>query len=243
MKQINFKFIFTISIYIFFSTIGALLIFSTFKFFLPSSFLDSMGNFSDDGILFVNTIGNFIIYIILFIILGLSFKRELILDFKKIKNNPDFSFKEILVAFLYLIIFSALGNFITSFMTTNESQNQTAIVEMILSKYYFFSFASTLILVILVEEIVFRKSLISLLKNCSIKNELLLILIPAFFFGLAHIVFNNDYVHFFSYFLPGLVLSYYYIKKNQNIWFSMTLHFINNLVSVILSIILFLSPL
>lgn len=238
MEKINFKLISAFSVYIFLSTVGIFIIVNLLNSFLPETLLDTVGNYSETGYLFMQNITNLITYFLLFIILIILFQSELITDFKKSRYDKSFNFKEIITAFLYLLIFSFLGNIITSFFTDTESINQSSIIDMILSKYSIYSIISTLFLVILVEEIIYRKALISFLKNFNFFNNNTIILISGFFFGIVHVIFAGDFFHFFSYFLPGIVLAFYYIKKNQNIWFSISLHFLNNLFSVISILIL-----
>ncbi len=238
MEKTNFKSIVTFTLYIFLSTIGVFIMINIINSYLPEIFLDCTGNYSDNGYLLVQSLINFTIYLILFILLLIIYKKELFLDYKKTKFDSTFTFKEVVKAFLYLLLFSFLGNYITSLFTETESVNQSSIVELVLSKYAIFSIISTLVLAVFVEEIVYRKAIISFLKNFNFLNNKTIILISGFFFGIIHIIFTGDFLHFFSYFFPGTVLGYYYIKKNHNIWFSISLHFMNNLLSIISILIL-----
>ena len=124
MEKINFKSIVTFSLYIFLSTIGVFIVLNIINSCLSESFFDCTGNYSNNGYLLVQNLINFIIYLILFVLLLIIYRKELILDYKKMKYDSSFSLKEIVKAFIYLLIFSFLGNYITFIFTETESVNQ-----------------------------------------------------------------------------------------------------------------------
>lgn len=184
----------------------------------------------------VNVLLNTFSNVILFIIFFLMYRKDLIKEFKKFKDNL---FENINVAFNYwlvgLFIMVIANIFIGIFFKAGGAANEQAVQKMI----------SSLPLVMLIdagiiapfnEEIVFRKTLKDVFKN-----KYVFCLLSFLIFGLAHVVGNVtswvDYLYVIPYGALGgaFALAYY---KTDTIYTSMSMHMFHNFILTFISIVL-----
>lgn len=152
------------------------------------------------------------------------------------------------------ILFTIIELFLGKGFLTGDSQNQQAIEEMIYSAK---PLAFTLYAVVLVigapavEELIFRKSLCTLLGKFK---RIWRIVFSAVLFGSIHVVVAmagyaisglwelllKEFILGFQYIAMGAVLASAYEFSNKNVVVSFTIHAINNLLSVIAIIYLML---
>lgn len=182
---------------------------------------------------------NFISYIFIAIaVLGLLYK-DLAIDFKKLKKLKWHILTWVVVGFIaiYLLnFFNALYSqlFQKIFNYAPSAQNQDSVVSF-LKKTPVMMTITAVILAPVVEELIFRKSIIGLFKNkkigvvVAVASFALIHLIPEIialdFLGLLH--------NIFSYLLPSIALTFVYMKSNKNIYIPMSIHMLSNLISVI----------
>ena len=154
-----------------------------------------------------NVILQFILSLVLVLFTTILYINTIKKDYKKLKNNLS---KNISLIIKYFIIFTILK--------------------------YSVSFLSVIILTIFkYEEILFRLSF-----KKVITNKYLYIIISGTLFGLLHIFPLSDgitlilgIIQSISYVVMGIYFSYIYYKTD-NIFISMGLHLLNNLLSVIM---------
>lgn len=135
--------------------------------------------------------------------------------------------KEI-VMFLPILLIS---HFLTSFIMLGNSTNQTSIMK---SFYEMPIFNSILMIIIgpIMEEVIFRS-----LPYKFIKNKTLYIIISAVIFAAMHVIHDpNPFYYIWFYMLRSLYYSYRY-HKTQDIWITISLHSLNNLIATLLFIV------
>lgn len=172
--------------------------------------------------------------IILMTILIFLYRKELIIDFKKLKENFneifDTSFK---YWFLGLILMMISNIVIKVFFPVAVSGNENTVQSLIK--------ANPLALLItagfigpIIEELVFRTSIRDIFKN-----KWLFVFISALIFGFLHVIFafENiiDLIYMFPYFFLGLFLAYM-VEKTDNNFSSIMMHIFHNTFLVLLSI-------
>ena len=187
--------------------------------------INVQSNFTKELYLFISSF----IYLIIVLIVYL---KELRQDFK------EFNIK-ILIKYIPIyiigIILMALSNYLMASITHSEiSQNENAIRESLKIFPIYMSF-SVVIYAPFVEEITFRKTF----KNI-INNGVLFVILSGFIFGLVHVSLTsepiNDLLMIVPYIIMGINFSYIYYKSN-NIFTTISIHFIHNLLLLILQFI------
>ena len=216
-----------------------------FFFFFPNFFVIIL-NFLGIDVVKFNGIGTatyqFIITIIMAFVFACSYFKEIKKDFKKFFNkNIIKNILYIIKMFIIFMLIKYVVSFISAFIMMAlgfDISNMTSINQSMIEEYVkaapILMFITTAILAPIYEEILFR---IGFKRN--IKNRFLFIIISGSLFGLLHIFPLDDGVSLLlgitqsiSYVTMGIVLSYIYIK-NDNIFMSIGVHFLNNLISVI----------
>lgn len=130
-----------------------------------------------------------------------------------------------------VIIASLIGN------ANQTSVNQLSINNMLSTPLpAVISFAAIIFLGPLVEELIFRKSLMGLIKNDKIA-----LVVSTLVFALIHITSEliagagSDFlINLISYAGGGVAFGYIYLKNKRNIWIPIIVHMLYNLLSVIM---------
>lgn len=189
-----------------------------------------------------NVILQFILSLVLVLFTTILYINTIKKDYKKLKNNLS---KNISLIIKYFIIFTIL-KYSVSFLsviiltifkydTTNIISNNQNLIQEYIKASPILMFISVSFLGPYYEEILFRLSF-----KKVITNKYLYIIISGTLFGLLHIFPLSDgitlilgIIQSISYVVMGIYFSYIYYKTD-NIFISMGLHLLNNLLSVIM---------
>ena len=150
----------------------------------------------------------------------------IVIYYKKIINDARrLTKKDIIIVLISSIIWVILNFIISNLMhyLKVDMNNQDA-VNMALGSSKLFTIITAIIIAPIVEEIVFRYSL-----STIIKNNIMFVIISSIIFASLH-AFN---IAIILYIAMGLVFSIIYIKTNKNVVASMIVHLINNLIAII----------
>ena len=186
---------------------------------------------------FFDKIPKYLIYIFIFISLIIIYFKDLKKDFILYKNNfknyIKFIFKRYFIMLGLMILISIP---VLIFNKGNASGNQQGLNEMFKKMPFIMLILSTLYAPF-VEETVFRLSF-----SKVINNDKLFIMISGLLFGLLHVIGNFSTLPEFLYILVysslGMCLAKAY-RDSNNIFVSISMHFIQNFISSILIILLY----
>lgn len=167
-----------------------------------------------------NTIVEFITFLVMGILLLKLYHKRIMGDLKEI------SLKKLLLVLLIGIVACIINEMLTPNITTD---NQELIIKMV-KTLPILSFFCICILGPFAEEMVFRYSF-----DTFIKNDILFIVVSSFIFGLIHT--NGFSSGWWLYVLLGLLFSCVYIKTNHNIVLSTIIHVLLNIVDFIFIIL------
>ena len=224
------------------------LLFSYILFMYISSFLSIVLNLFGIDInnltVLTKTLFNLYISVFMGIILTLIYRKEIIKDFKEFKYNFGSKVLYALKLFGIFMLLKLMASYVSVIFSTifniemATSENQSTINDLLGQFPILMSF-SAIILAPYYEEVLFRLGF----RKC-ISNRIVFILVSGLLFGLIHI-FPTDIhlgvalIQSIPYVSMGLCLAYFYEKYN-NIFYSILVHFYNNLFSVIMILISFI---
>jgi len=154
-------------------------------------------------------------FLILFILYHKQFKEKL----AKITK------KDIIIIVVVAAITIALNELLSTLFTNFDvdMKNQEAVVAAF-ERNKTIMFAAVVIFAPIVEELVFRYSF-----STFIKNQYAFVIISSLIFGLMH----STGIAIIVYFVLGLCLSLIYLKTNKNIISSIIVHILNNLFAIL----------
>ena len=169
--------------------------------------------------------------IVLIFIFYFFYKKDLITDFKKFKNDDKRKkvFDSILLWIIGLIIMFA-STWIASLLGIDESSNNLAVKNMFTSNPILAGI-TVIFLTPIIEEIVFRLSF-----RKVIPNGILFVIISGLVFGSLHIlsITNiNELFFLIPYCSLGIILSYIYYK-GDSIYYTFIIHILHNLLIALL---------
>ena len=187
-----------------------------------------------------------IVYVILLIGICIPSFPLLKEDFKRI-NKKTFLFG--LLGLAAIIVSSIIcSSLLTSLGVNNEAGNEQAITDMFSSSFTNGLLLSlvTVIMAPIIEELVFRKALFTILGN----RTRLALVISSLIFGSMHIInpcieeiatgnfytFSIEFIYLIIYSVMGLVLGLTYIKTERNVIGSIFTHMLNNFCSLIITL-------
>ena len=163
------------------------------------------------------------------------FRDDLVNDFKilnksKLKNLAFIVGGSVLCFVLPLIVSSIYE----AFGITDTSNNQETIDTALSSSGWVFMAISVVIGAPFVEEMLFRKSFCDTMKYRFHVNDIITIVLSTLLFSFMHVTDAESLIFIFQYIPLALVivLSYYFSKT---IYVPIIIHFINNLISVIVT--------
>ncbi len=157
------------------------------------------------------------------LIIGIMYFKRVKTDIKRLtRKNIKFI---ILMSILTLLCNGAIS-ILFSFL--NVSMNNQNTVTDVLGNYVVIGFIITVLLAPLVEEIVFRYSLSSI-----IKNRVIFVIVSSLLFGIMHGIGIATFLYAFL----GMMFAIMYIKTDDNVVSPYIAHMINNLVAVTLMLI------
>ena len=183
---------------------------------------------------------NLINYLLLFTGIFLSIKRDIIDDFTSFFSSRKNSIGLMLLIGIGFLVVNILTGQVVGLLNTafdvGPSVNQSYLGIMLQSEFGLpFAFVAILFGPI-VEEMIFRKSLFNL-----IKNPLFAVIISSILFAIIHVGAEPTPLAFVvnsvGYLIPGVVFGLLYLRYKQNIAPIMVIHVINNLVSVLLTLL------
>ncbi|MDY0316634.1 MAG: CPBP family intramembrane glutamic endopeptidase, partial [Acholeplasmatales bacterium] len=120
--------------------------------------------------------------------------------------------------------------------TAKTSVNQAAIIQMLNSPYMILMVINAVIFAPIVEELVFRKAFFSL-----IKNKWVALVVSSFMFSLIHIIseptLGGFMVNLVIYGASGVGFGYIYLNHKENIYSTIIVHALWNLMSIVLTLI------
>lgn len=193
----------------------------------------------------INTIDNYIIkgqiildiiFLCIFIFVG---RKILCLDVFKDKKIGKTIILILVLSAIFIFGNLIIGTILDLIPGSSESANQDAIIDMIKISPLTIIF-STIIFAPIVEELVFRGGIYKLIEKKF--NTKAAILGSGAIFGLLHVIIGLasgdlfELIYFINYFAMGCAFGLLYAKTN-NIYICIAVHFINNLVAVILILI------
>lgn len=172
---------------------------------------------------------NFISYLVLILITIALFGKELMSDLKQL-NNPFSFIKGVAIGWLLLWVCSIVSSFVLITITQSEesSQNQQ-FIELLMQVHPIFMTVTTVIFAPIVEEVVFR---LTIMKNL-VHQPWIGIVISSFIFGMIHVISAGDFIYSLPYIAMGFALGYTY-HKHQNIWYSIGVHIFQNFFSTVI---------
>lgn len=183
----------------------------------PTNYLDKINELSA----IITFASSFTTFVILFILYHKQLKEKI----GKITK------KDIIIIILGTIILIGANELISMLLVNYnvEMQNQTKVLEAF-AQNKTIMFAAVVIFAPIVEEMVFRYSF-----STFIKNDYAFVIISSLIFGLMH----SAGVAIIVYFALGVFLSLIYLKTNKNIIASIIAHILNNAFAVITMLIMF----
>lgn len=171
-----------------------------------------------------NVIATIVSEIIILIVFLIIYRKKLFEDTKAINK------KQIILIVVSSILLISINSVITNlFELLNVSMNNQETIVKLLEK---FEIPTTILAVIcapIIEELVFRYSL-----GTACKKDKVFVIISGLLFGFAHGVGIASILYIYI----GVSLAIIYLKSNKNIMVPITVHFLNNLFSVVLTLIL-----
>ena len=242
------------------SSIFQIVVMSLYKviFDMPTGSTDANGvivytkHFQD----FVNLWTQIGVYGMIFAVLVLSLKKVIRADLFRTKGHMKDTFKKAGKGILYVYVASYVSNIILMILqVVDESENQTAIVDMLHSSQTFAVVLYCAILIIvapIVEELIFRKAMFGYLRKFKFSKNIK-ILITGLLFGGIHVAtailvmliekasFNviiTEVLLGIPYCVMGCVLGYIYVESDENVVVPTLVHMFNNALSVILNLFL-----
>jgi len=84
-----------------------------------------------------------------------------------------------------------------------------------------------------VEEVLFRKLLFGTLEEKFKLKPIVAIIASTLVFSLIHVSSGDNIIYIFQYLPLAFVITYSYYKSERNIFVPMGIHFLNNLISVL----------
>ena len=193
--------------------------------------------FSNKGLVIYQFVMSLVIFIIMFIAYNKSIKKDL----KEFKKNINKNITYIIKMFVIFMIVKYIVSFISILIMTLlkfDTSSMTSVNQNLIETYVktspFLMIISTAIFAPFYEEVLFRLGIKKVLKN-----KYIFILISGMIFGLMHVFpleegvsLTLGIIQSITYVTMGMFLSYSYYKTN-NIFISVGIHFLNNLLSVL----------
>lgn len=170
--------------------------------------------------------------LILIIIIIFIYRKTIINDLKNLKNIHFSNYIRYWFISLGLMLISNI--IITMITNINTSSNQDIIVDTF-SKAPIYTIILTVLFAPILEELVFRLSFRKMFKT-----DIIFIITSGLFFGFMHIINSNsllELLYIIPYSIPGIIFAYT-LKKSDNIFVPIGLHFMHNTLMILLQIIL-----
>ncbi|HOD61374.1 MAG TPA: type II CAAX endopeptidase family protein [Bacilli bacterium] len=116
---------------------------------------------------------------------------------------------------------------------TGTSENQQIINDALFGKGKVPMMISVILFAPFVEEVLFRKLLFGTLEEKFKLKPIVAIIASTLVFSLIHVSSGDNIIYIFQYLPLAFVITYSYYKSERNIFVPMGIHFLNNLISVL----------
>lgn len=178
----------------------------------------------------------FVVDFIYIFILWLFIKKDLKIELNNFKKNGIKLIIKFFPIYLFGVILMGISNSILISITGLELSSNEENVRTMIKFYPFYMFFSSVIYAPFVEEVIFRKSI-----KKVINNETLFILLSGLIFGLIHVISGgnesiNEILMGIPYIIMGIDFAYIFYKS-ENIFTTMALHSLHNLILIIIQLI------
>lgn len=172
--------------------------------------------------------------IFVFIIL---FHKTIKTDALNFKNNFFKYLVIVIVGFAIIYALSFVMTYIYELFGYDENEtsaNQQGIIDALNQPIKYIVIFLTVILAPIIEEIIFRKLFYNTLKlNTKLPTWAIVLIITTVFAGM-HVIGDIDSLVFFpQYFVLSLVITIVYAITKENLFASMGLHFLNNVLAIL----------
>ena len=195
----------------------------------------NLATFSKNSLILYNFICDLIYMLIIFLI----YRKDLIKDFKDIKNNFRKIFELSLKYYFIGLLLMIVTNLLISFIFTSANANNEEMIREYIDLYPLYMIFSISIYAPFTEEIIFRKAI----YNCFIpykQNNFIkyfYIITSGVIFASMHVVGLSDniidYIYIIPYLSLGISFALLYHKTN-NIFSTISMHFIHNTTTLIM---------
>ena len=188
----------------------------------------------------ISALYNLIIYIILFIPILIGYSFELSHDYYHLVSTPIYK-KFFLKSLGIFYLASIFGNLISNLIySDSESVNQLTISVIVNNNIFCFAvmFITAGIIGPIVEELIFRQAFFDIFQN-----KYASIIISTIFFASIHLTTSSGSLLYMvsisiPYLVSGLVFGIIYEKSHRNIWLTILVHGLSNIISLILIVLI-----
>lgn len=202
------------------------------SYFVYTKVVTSILNLVFNGHFTDNYVYSFLADFIYLVIILAIYRKDLWNNIKDLKTN---TWRKLFQGIIWMVIAVVLQTVmiavLDSVLSIGIASNDSSIMN--LPTYYLIF--KTMFFSILVEEIIFRKSIRDVLDN-----KLLFIIVSSLFYGLMNIVYSDlsglNFLNILPYFASSLALSYLYVKYD-NIVLVMVVKFLYNLIPLVVTLL------
>lgn len=188
-----------------------------------------------------STYATFISDLVVFFIIVLLYKDKIKNSFNKFIQNYSLKTKIWIIVKWFVIIFAInmIGGMITEMIFPDQNMNDenTNILYNLASVSTLYTLFKSLIFSTIAEVLIFHQSIRDILK----KNNLLFMLVAAFIYAAMNIAYVNisavSLIDFVRCFIFSLILSWIYIKNDDNIFLIMLIKFVYALLPVTIMLV------
>lgn len=163
------------------------------------------------------------------------YRKDLKEKFKPFKDNFMAYADKYIRWWMAGIVLMAISNLLITLITSSTISNNEEVVRQITNILPIYSIISVCICAPLVEELVFRKTIRNIFKK-----KWLCIIASGVIFGAVHVIGTyevlSDILYVIPYGIIGSIFMYIYIDSD-NIWTTISLHFLHNTILLILQFI------
>ncbi len=185
---------------------------------------------------FLSNIPSYVIYIILLVITLAFCYKKLIKDFKIFINNFKVYLPFIIKRYFLMILIMVIVALPIVIIKSGEVSYNQKMINKMFTQIPISTLILSCIYAPITEESIFRLSLRNIFNNKTV-----FILVSGILFGLLHVINNitslSDILYIFQYSVLGICLAKAYSDSN-NIFVSISMHFIQNFLAGIISIFL-----
>ncbi len=155
-------------------------------------------------------------------------------DWNKLKTNVKKSISYIVIGIIACYVLTAVASTIYElFGITGTSDNQEIINDALTGNGKIPMIISVILFAPFVEEILFRKLLFGTIEDKFKLKPIVAIIASTLVFSLIHVSSGDNLIYIFQYIPLAFVITYSYYKSDRNIFVPIGIHFLNNLVSVL----------